>query len=141
MSSIKLLSVMKNYKKKCYNYIQKGGVLMDSIGSRIRNARKKAGLTQAQLSEQAFISESYMALIELNKRNPSTDVVTKIAEILSVSADHLLFGDIPKNELTLYTEWQKLMEGRSLEEISSAQKLVQTFFESIDNLNDNHNRH
>lgn len=110
---------------------------MDSIGSRIRNARKKAGLTQAQLSEQAFISESYMALIELNKRNPSTDVVVKIAEILGVSADHLLFGDVPKNELTLYTEWQKLMEGRSPEEISSAQKLVRTFFESIDTLNNN----
>ena len=41
---------------------------MDSIGSRIRNARKQAGLTQAQLAERAFISESYMALIELDKR-------------------------------------------------------------------------
>lgn len=69
---------------------------MDSIGSRIRNARKQAGLTQAQLAERAFISESYMALIELDKRNPSTDVVIRIAEILQVSSDHLLFGRIAK---------------------------------------------
>ena len=80
---------------------------MDSIGSRIRNARKQAGLTQAQLAERAFISESYMALIELDKRNPSTDVVIRIAEILQVSSDHLLFGELPKNELVL------LMNGRN----------------------------
>ncbi len=110
---------------------------MGSIGSRIRNARKKAGLTQAQLSEQAFTSESYIALIELDKRNPSTDVVIRIAEILGVSADHLLFGDVPQNEMTLFSEWQKLMKGHSLEEISSAHRIVQTFFDSIDKLNDN----
>ena len=80
---------------------------MDSIGSRIRNARKQAGLTQAQLAERAFISESYMALIELDKRNPSTDVVIRIAEILQVSSDHLLFGELPKNELVLFNEWKK----------------------------------
>ena len=82
---------------------------MDSIGSRIRNARKQAGLTQAQLAERAFISESYMALIELDKRNPSTDVVIRIAEILQVSSDHLMFGELPKNELVLFSEWKKLM--------------------------------
>lgn len=110
---------------------------MSSIGSRIRTARKKAGLTQVQLSEQAFTSESYIALIELDKRNPSTDVVIRIAEILGVSVDHILFGDVPQNEMTLFSEWQKLTEGRSLEEISSAHKIVQAFFESIDKLNEN----
>ena len=104
---------------------------MDSIGSRIRNARKQAGLTQAQLAECAFISESYMALIELDKRNPSTDVVIRIAEILQVSSDHLLFGELPKNELVLFNEWKKLMQGRSTKEIESAQNIVKCFFENL----------
>lgn len=107
-----------------------------TIGNRIREARKKNGLTQAQLSGKAFISESYMALIELDKRNPSTDVVIKIAEALEVSADHLLFGDIPKNKLTLFFEWQKLIQGRSLKEIESAQNIVKYFFENLDLHND-----
>lgn len=105
---------------------------MDSIGSRIRNARKQAGLTQAQLAERAFISESYMALIELDKRNPSTDVVIRIAEILQVSSDHLLFGELPKNELVLFNEWKKLMQGRSTKEIESVQNIVKCFFENLD---------
>ena len=105
----------------------------ESIGDRIRASRKSAGLTQAQLSEQAYISESYMALIELNKRNPSTDVIIKIAEILNVSTDYLLFGDIPQSELTLFYEWKKLTDGRTLKEIASAQSIVKCFFESLDN--------
>ena len=104
----------------------------DTIGGRIRQARKTAGLTQRELSERAFISESYLTLIELDKRNPSTDVVSKLAEILNISADHLLFGDIPKNEQTLFSEWKQLMNGRTLTEIEGAQKLVRCFFESLD---------
>ncbi len=104
----------------------------ETMGSRIKTARKKEGLTQQILADKVFISESYMAMIESDKRNPSTDVVTRIAEALGISADYLLFGKIPQNELTLFTEWQKLMEGRSPEEIASAQKIVKTFFETID---------
>lgn len=104
----------------------------ETIGSRIRTARKKAGLTQAQLSERAYISESYMTLIELDKRNPSTDVIIKIAEILNVSADYLLFGDIPQNDISLFREWKNLIKGRTLQEISSAQTIVKCFFDNLD---------
>ncbi len=103
----------------------------DTIGSRIREARKQLNMTQAKLSEQAFISESYLALIENDKRNPSTDVVCKLAEILGVSADHLLFGEIPKNKQSLFNEWQNLMEGRSEKEIEAAQNIVKAFFDNI----------
>lgn len=105
--------------------------MADTIGSRIRQARKNAGLTQLRLSEKAFISESYLALIENDKRNPSTDVVCKLAEILGVSADHLLFGDIPKNKQSLFNEWQALMEGRSEKEIEAAQNIVRAFFDNV----------
>ena len=65
-------------------------------------------------------------------RNPSTDVVIRIAEILQVSSDHLLFGELPKNELVLFNEWKKLMQGRSTKEIESAQNIVKCFFENLD---------
>ena len=104
----------------------------DTIGSRIRQARKKSNLTQRELAEKAFISESYLTLIELDKRNSSTDVVSKLAEILNISTDHLLFGDVPKTEQTLFSEWKKLMNGRSAKEIEGAQNLVKCFFESLD---------
>ena len=105
-----------------------------NVGSRIKSARKKAGLTQLQLAEKIFVSESYIAMIESDKRNPSTDVVGKIADVLNVSVDHLLFGDLPQNEQTMFNQWKKLMNGRSVKEIESAHKLVKLFFENLDSM-------
>ena len=61
------------------------------IGDKIREARKRAGLTQWQLADKIFVSESYIALIESNRRNPSTIVLSKIAEALNLTTDHILF--------------------------------------------------
>ena len=65
-----------------------------NVGSRIKSARKKAGLTQLQLAEKIFVSESYIAMIESDKRNPSTDVVGKIADVLNVDVKGLLVSNI-----------------------------------------------
>lgn len=107
----------------------------DSIGKRIKATRKKRKMTQIQLAEKAFISESYMALIELDKRNPSTDVVIRLAEVLNVSSDYLLFNDIPQNDMTLFNEWKSIMNGHSPKEIEAAHTIVKTFFDSIDKCN------
>ena len=107
----------------------------DSIGKRIKATRKKRKMTQIKLAEKAFISESYMALIELDKRNPSTDVVIRLAEVLNVSSDYLLFNDIPQNDITLFNEWKTIMKGRTPAEIESAHIIVKTFFENIDKCN------
>ena len=106
----------------------------DTLGQRIRDTRLSANLTQAQLSEKVFISESYMALIESDKRNPSTEVIIKIAEVLGVSSDYLLFGGLKDSEMSLFSEWKKLVKGRSNDEIIAAHNIVKSFFHEIDNL-------
>ncbi len=108
---------------------------MQSIGQRIKDARKKNHLTQSQLAEKAFVSDSYIAMIELDKRNPSTDVVIRIAEILGVSPETLLLGSSQDTENTLFNEWKSLMRGRSISEIENAHLLVKQFFKSLDDIN------
>ena len=104
------------------------------IGDRIRDARKKAGLTQLQLADRIFVSESYIALIESNKRNPSTAVLSKIAEVLNLTTDHILF-EASSRTLDSYTlDWQKLIENRSPQEIETALQLLRSYFECLDNL-------
>ena len=61
-----------------------------SIGKRILNVRKAAGLTQAELSERIGISEKYLSRIECGKQVPSVVIIAKICENLGVSADELL---------------------------------------------------
>ena len=91
---------------------------MGTLGERLRDLRSKNGITQAELAEKIFVSESYIALIELNKRNPSTD--------------YLLTGESSEDDILHVKEWRKLVSGRTDREITSALKLVRSFFESVD---------
>ena len=60
------------------------------IGKRIAKARKVAGLTQAELSEKIGISEKYLSRVECGKQMPSIAIVSRMCEVLCVSADKLL---------------------------------------------------
>lgn len=105
---------------------------MGTLGERLRELRSRNGITQAQLAEKIFVSESYIALIELNKRNPSTEILGKLCDFFGVSTDFLLTGEISEDDILHVREWRSLVSGRSEREITSALKLVRSFLDSID---------
>ena len=105
---------------------------MGTLGERLRELRNKNGMTQAELAEKIFVSESYIALIELNKRNPSTEILGKLSDSFCVSTDYLLTGKSSDDDIHHVKEWRNLVSGRSDREINGALKLVRSFFESID---------
>ena len=61
-------------------------------GTRIREQRRKAKLTQKALAEQAGISASYLNLIEHNRRAVAGKVLLAIARVLDVPASTLSDG-------------------------------------------------
>ncbi len=63
---------------------------MDSIGQRIKNARKNASLTQLELAEKTKLSRSYIGDIEKDRYNPSVSTLELIAAATGVSASKLL---------------------------------------------------
>lgn len=65
-------------------------LLKEVIGKRIAGARKRARLTQAELSEKINISEKYLSRIECGKQLPSIVIVARLCEVLYISADELL---------------------------------------------------
>lgn len=81
-----------------------------------------------------YISESYIALIEADKRNPSMDIMVKLAEKFHVTADYLINGTSMDAEETSIREWSELIRGRSDKEIAGAIALVKTFFSCIDDI-------
>lgn len=64
----------------------------ESFGARLRASRIQAGLSQIELAGDDLHS-SYVSLIEADKRNPTQDVVEKLASRLKVTVDYLLHGD------------------------------------------------
>jgi tetratricopeptide (TPR) repeat protein len=62
-----------------------------TFGERLRHLRVKAGLTQPELAQE-ITSVSHISLIESNKRQPSDEIVTKLASRLGVPVEFLRYG-------------------------------------------------
>lgn len=63
-----------------------------TIGERIKNERKKAGLTQQELADRLGVSFANISQYENNKRNPKHETVFKIADAIGVNPYYLLYG-------------------------------------------------
>lgn len=63
---------------------------LKAIGSRIKAAREKKGLTQEALSEILDLSPMHMSVIERGAKPTKLDTFVRIANALDVSADELL---------------------------------------------------
>ena len=63
---------------------------MQDFGKRIKELRQKAGLTQQQLAERIWVSKAAISNYELYERNPSPEILIKLARVFHVSTDYLL---------------------------------------------------
>ncbi len=56
------------------------------FGSRLRELRKKAGLSQEELGFKAGLHRTYIGSIERGEQNISVDNINKLAKALKISA-------------------------------------------------------
>lgn len=63
---------------------------MKSIGERIKEARKTAGLTQVELAKKTELSRSYIGDIEKDRYNPSVSTLQLIAKATNTPLEELL---------------------------------------------------
>jgi len=60
----------------------------------IRTCRLARGLTQQQLARSAAISTSYLSLLESGKKEPSLQLLGRLADALELSIDLLMMSAI-----------------------------------------------
>jgi transcriptional regulator with XRE-family HTH domain len=61
-----------------------------SLGDAVRAAREAKGLTQAALADAADVHRTTLVRIEQGQMMPTIEVLTRIADVLRVSLDHLV---------------------------------------------------
>ena len=66
------------------------------IGKNIKFLRKSKGLNQSKLGELVDISNATVSSYESGVNQPGIDTVAKLAMVLEVSIDDLIFRDIEK---------------------------------------------
>ena len=62
------------------------------VGDRVREVRKKAGLTMKQFAEPLGLSESAISRIESGSANPSDGALRLICAVYGINYDWLLTG-------------------------------------------------
>ena len=77
-----------------------------SIGGRIKQRRRAAGMTQEQLAEKVGISASFLGHIERGTRVASLETLVAICNTLNVTPEYLLSA-------SLHTFDQRMPEGLS----------------------------
>jgi len=79
------------------------------IGARVKKLRQEKKISMTELAEKAGVAKSYLSSLERNlQTNPSIQFLEKIAAVLDVNIDALLF-DKPNRE-NLDSEWLKIVE-------------------------------
>ena len=65
---------------------------MSSFGDNLKRFRTEKNISQGELAESIGMHSTHISRYERNLTSPSIDVVKKIAEVLNVTADMLVFG-------------------------------------------------
>ena len=81
-------------------------------GNRLREVRKKRGLTQTELGELIGVGKSAICCYEKETRNPTLEAVIEMIHVFGVSADYLLGSDylvktVDKNNFEEYVTLTK----------------------------------
>ena len=93
---------------------------MNTLGTNIKEARKKAGLTQMELAKLTNLSRSYIGDIEKDRYNPSLATLKAIANALNQPLDTILTdNDINNNEPTLTSRDEKGIKKKLDEALAS----------------------
>ena len=97
-----------------------------AIGTRIKCFHSKLNLTQAQLAEKSGIEPSNISHIERGATKVSLPTLFKIANILEVSLDDLVYDSLNKTEHISYKELNQLISDCNDKELKAIIEIVKT---------------
>lgn len=80
-----------------------------NIGEQIKTIRQELGMSRRAFSEAAGISDSYLAELEKGKKQPTVNILSKIANAFNISISDIL-GESENPTLPLRPELTELVE-------------------------------
>ena len=102
-----------------------------SLGSRIREARLKIGLSQHRLAEDAGIGDMYLSEIERGLKMPSMNIFIKIISTLNVSADYILRDELPSGEKYLGDELTEKLRNLTPQQKRTAMDILDAYIRNL----------
>ena len=103
-----------------------------TMGDRIREIRKKQGLTQDGLAERLEVSVEFVGQIERGLKLPSMPVFIKLIEVLNVSADYLLRDSVSTGRLLGDNAIGRKIEKLPPKQRIALEALIETYIQYLD---------
>ena len=97
-----------------------------SLGKRIRDIRKKKGLTQALLAEKSGVEPSNVSHIERAATKLSLPTLVSIANALEVSLDELVYDSLIKNAHISISSIDALLDDCTATELKAIAEVIKT---------------
>lgn len=72
-----------------------------TLGEKIQQIRKDAGLSQEMLAEQMGVSRQAISKWELGEAIPDTDKIIRLSRLFQVTTDYLLMDDMEQSEIEM----------------------------------------
>ena len=98
------------------------------LGERIREERRKLGLTQAQLAEAVDISDTYMGAIERGERSLTLDTLVRLVNRLGVTVDYLLTDSVTDSDANIMEQFKQIIDNQPMERKQMAINVLRTIF-------------
>lgn len=94
------------------------------LGENIARARREAGLSQADLSQEIYVTRQALSNWERGRTRPSQAVIEKIAGVLGVTAARLLGEPLAEDEFLQETEEEGMRMQQSKKHFSRKSVLI-----------------
>ena len=72
-----------------------------NYGERISMLRQNKNITKKELASRLYVTDKTVSSWELNRTEPSLEMIIKLSEILECSASYLLYGDNIKDNVEM----------------------------------------
>lgn len=101
--------------------------LYKEIGSRIKDCRKKAGLTQEQLAELMDVTPQMISNAENGMKGIRPENIIKFSSALGISCDYILTGKGGVTDLNAIAEYSHMLEYDKIDTMIKLLKTLQKF--------------
>jgi len=88
-----------------------------TLGEKIRELRKEKGLSQAVLESRSGVNAKLLSKYETGRVFPTADTLKRIAQGLEISADYLLFDNVPKRGLSSLKDLELFEKFKEVEQM------------------------
>lgn len=105
------------------------------VGKRIRKRREELGLTREQMAERCDLSVTFCADIESGRKGMSAKSLYRMAQVLNLSSDYILFAEeVEINK----TRVEAMLASLSKKDRELAESIIESFVKAVSDKTDKH---